>query len=197
MERLSIHSSKRHVSLRLTTVKLVSNASISPEVVLGCLSLLFLICIPMISILRNEITTEYVWYKKLSNQENRSLVLRYIPLHLRNATQSNKNRKDGRETKKGVRRSLSSLYSFARKQHSSSLCYLYPLVNVQTLLPMKQISKGISYDKTDRVAQDECDSFFLALSNVGEFNPLNIFVEKAKAYLYSVRKYKVRLETVV
>ena len=109
------------------------------------------------------------------NQENRSLVLRYIPLHLRNATQSNKNRKDGRETKKGALDETCHHYILSPARHSQSVCYLYPLVNVQTLLPMKQISKGISYDKTDRVAQDECDSFFLALPNVGEFNPFDHF----------------------
>ena len=78
------------------------------------------------------------------------------------------------ETRKGALDEACYHYILSPARHSQRYA-TYTLVNVQTLLPMKQISKGISYDKTDRVAQDECDSFFLALPNVGEFNPFDHF----------------------
>ena len=166
---------QKGMSLRLTTVKLVSNASISPEVVLGCP----FIVVPNLDSDDFDLTernnNRICMIQETLMQHNRSLVLRYTPQHLGNATQSNKNRKDGMETRKGALDEACYYYILSPARHSQSVCYLYPLVNVQTLLPMKQISKGISYDKTDRVAQDECDSFFLALPNVGEFNPFDHF----------------------
>ena len=161
--------------LVLATTKLVSNESISPEVVLGCP---FIVSPRLHSDdfdLMERNNNRICMVQETLNQQNRSLVLRYVPLRLKDATRSKKNRKGGLETRNTTMDELCYHYILSPARHSPSVCYLYPLVNVQTLLPMKQISREISYDKTDRVAQDECDNFFLALSNVGEFNPFDHF----------------------
>ena len=187
--------------LHLKTVKLVSNSSISPEVIE---------CYPFV-VAPHSLSENYNFIERNNNRismifetlkrQDRSFILQYTSFK-KNINNSHHSHKNNKSKKKSSRKnnhtggcnkntviignennnnlnsntSLDKYYFIlSPAMNDDHLCYLYPIVDAETIVPLKHNSRGRSYDTNDTIAKEECENYFLSLTNIGQFNPFEHF----------------------
>eukprot|EP00943_MAST-04B_sp_MAST-4B-sp1_P006898 g6898.t1 len=160
--------------LCLKTLKLVCNSSISPEVIEHY---------PFI-IVPHSYSENYTFVERNTNRismiletlkrQDRSFILQYTSIKKSIITNSGKNIYKGKSKNDDDKRNV-YYFILSPASNDNNLYYLYPVVNPENIVPLKQISRGRSYDNNDPIAKKECDHYLLSLTNIGQFNPFEHF----------------------
>jgi hypothetical protein len=162
--------------LCLKTLKLVCNSSISPEVIEHY---------PFI-IVPYSYSENYTFVERNTNRismiletlkrQDRSFILQYTSIKQSMITDSGKNIHKGNSKRKNDDDKRNVYYFIlSPASNDNNVYYLYPVVNPENIVPLKQISRGRSYDINDSIAKKECDHYLLSLTNIGQFNPFEHF----------------------